>query len=79
MVSKVPFWQFFVFAKMALLSPSMGLPGSAKSRIYAGKVQKGDFLRKDSQESKKKFLFQVPMNLPKAWDAKLGAGSFFAF
>ena len=37
--SKVPFWQFF---KHVL--------GSAKSRIYAGKVQKGDFLKKDSRE-----------------------------
>ena len=41
------------------------------------KVQKGDFLKKDSQELFFFFLFQVPMNFPKAWNAKLGAGSFF--
>ena len=42
------------------------------------KVQKGDFLKKDSRELNFFFLFQVPMNLPKAWDAKLEAASFFA-
>ena len=66
--SKVPFWQFFNFAKMALLIPCMIfkiffaknillkhyengnkkifsqlVPGSAKSRIYAGKSTKRGF------------------------------------
>ena len=42
------------------------------------KVQKGDFLKKPSQELKLVFLFPVPMNLSKAWNAKLEAASFFA-
>ena len=39
------------------------------------KVQKGDFLKKDFDFF---LLFYVPMNLSKAWNAKLEAGSFFA-
>ena len=41
------------------------------------KVQKGDFLKKDLRELDF-FLFWVPMNLPKAWNAKLEAGIFLA-
>ena len=52
--------------------------GSAKSRIYAGKSTKRGFSKKGLTRIKKKFLFQVPLNLQKAWNAKLGAGSFFA-
>jgi hypothetical protein len=33
-------------------------PGSAKSRIYAEKVQKGDFLKKASRELKKNSCFR---------------------
>ena len=40
------------------------------------KVQKGDFLKKPSQELKKFWLFQVPMNLSKAWNTKLEVASF---
>ena len=40
------------------------------------KVQKGDFLKKPLRELN--FFFQVPMNLLKAWNAKLEAASFFA-
>ena len=42
------------------------------------KVQKGDFLKKLLQELKFFLLFLVPMNLSKAWNAKLEAASFFA-
>ena len=42
------------------------------------KVQKGDFLKKDSRELNFFFLFQGPMNLSKAWNAKLEVASFFA-
>ena len=42
------------------------------------KVQKGDFLKKPSRELNFFLLFQVPMNLSKAWDTKLEAASFFA-
>ena len=41
------------------------------------KVQKGDFLKKDSRELNF-FLFWVPMNPWKAWNAKLEAGIFLA-
>ena len=41
------------------------------------KVQKGDFLKKDLRELKKK-MFQVPMNPSKAWNTKLEAGIFLA-
>ena len=40
------------------------------------KVQKGDFLNKPLQELHF-FLFYVPMNLLKAWNAKLEVASFF--
>ena len=42
------------------------------------KVQKGDFLKKPSRELKIFWLFQVPMNLSRAWNAKLEVASFFA-
>ena len=42
------------------------------------KVQKGDFLKKPSREMKFFFLFYVPMNLSKVWNAKLEAASFLA-
>ena len=48
-------------------------PGSMQKE-----VQKGDFLKKPSRELKFFLLFQVPMNLSKAWNAKLEAASFFA-
>ena len=41
------------------------------------KVQKGDFLKKDSRELKFFFVLgSYDLNLPKAWNAKLGAGIF---
>ena len=42
------------------------------------KVQKGDFLKKPSREFKFFLLFQVPMNLSKAWNTKFEVASFFA-
>ena len=42
------------------------------------KVQKGDFIKKPLRELKLLLLFQVPMNLLKAWNTKLQAASFFA-
>ena len=43
------------------------------------KAQKGDFLKKAiARIDFLLLLFQVPMNLSKAWNAKLEAGSFFA-
>ena len=43
------------------------------------KVQKGDFLKKGlARIIFLSFLSYVSMNLPKAWNAKLGAGSFCA-
>ena len=55
------------------------VPGSTKSRIYAVQSTKRGFSKKGLTIINFFFLFLVPMNLPKAWDAKLGAGSFFAF
>ena len=49
---------------------------SAKSRIYAGKSTKRGFSKKGLVRIKFFFLFSVPMNLSKAWNAKLGAGIF---
>ena len=40
------------------------------------KVQKGDFLKIPSRELNFLLLFQVPMNLLKAWNAKLEMASF---
>ena len=65
MGSKVPFWQLFI------------VPGSAKSRIYAGKSTKRGFSTK-GLATIDLFLFKVPMNLPKPWNAKLEAGIFLA-
>ena len=42
------------------------------------KVEKGDFLKKAIAKIEKILLFQVPINLSKAWNAKLEAASFFA-
>ena len=49
--------------------------GPSNQGFMQEKVQKGDFLKKPSRELIF-FLFQVPMNLSKAWNAKLEAGIF---
>ena len=56
---------------------SKNVPGSAKSRIYVGKSTKRGFSKKGLTRTQKFLLFYVPMNLSKAWNAKLGAASFF--
>ena len=43
------------------------------------KVQKGDFLKKPSRELNFFLLFQVPMNLSKAWNTKLEAVVFLLY
>ena len=48
--------------KSAILEKLPNVPGSTKSRIYAGKSKKGDFLKKPSRELVFLFLFQGPMN-----------------
>ena len=50
--------------------------GSPNSGFMQEKVPKGDFLKKDLRELFFFLLFQVPMNLSKAWNAKLEAGIF---
>ena len=55
---------------------SYHVPGSAKARIYAGKSTKRGFSKKGLTRIDFFFLFYVPMNLLKAWNANLGAGSF---
>ena len=52
--------------------------GSLNPGFMQEKVQKGDFLKKPSRELNFFLLFQVPMNLSKAWNTKLEAASFFA-
>ena len=42
------------------------------------KVQKGYFLKEGLTSIDSFCLFQVPMNLPKAWNTKLEAGIFLA-
>ena len=42
------------------------------------KVQRGDFLKKAIARTEIVLLFQVPMNLSKAWNTKLEVASFFA-
>ena len=51
---------------------------SAKFRISAGKSTKRGYSKKGLARIKFLFLFYGPMNLPKAWNTKLGGGSFFA-
>ena len=53
-------------------------PGSAKSRIYAEKSTKRGFSKKALERIEIFFLFYVPMNISKAWNAKLEAGIFLA-
>ena len=53
-------------------------PGSAKSRIYAGKSTKRGFSKKALARIEIFLLFYVPMNHSKAWIAKLEVASFFA-
>ena len=53
-------------------------PGSAKSRIYAVKSTKRGFSKKALTGIEIFFLFYVPMNLSKVWNAKLEAASFLA-
>ena len=60
-------------SKIFFCNLSQGLPNPG---LMQEKVQKGDFLKEELQELKFFLLFQVPMNLPKAWNTKLGAGSF---
>ena len=51
--------------------------GSAKSRIYPAKEQKGDFLKKTLQELKNYFCFRIDrMNPLNAWKGKLEVASF---
>ena len=57
---------------------SYNVPGSAKSRIYAGKSTKRGFSKKALKRIEIFFLFYVPMNTSKAWKAKLEAGIFLA-
>ena len=54
---------------------SQGLPNPG---FMQEKVQKGDFQKKDLQELNFFLLFEVPMNLLKAWNAKFEVASFFA-
>ena len=54
-------------------------PGSAKSRIYAVKSTKRGFSKRALTGIEIFFLFYVPMNPSKAWNAKLEAASFLAF
>ena len=49
--------------------------GLANPGFMQEKVQKVDFLKKDLRELIF-FLLHVPMNLSKAWNAKLEAGIF---
>ena len=51
--------------------------GSAKSRIYAGKSAKRGFSKKAITRIEFFLLFQVTMNLLKAWNVKLEVASFF--
>ena len=51
--------------------------GPPNPRFMQENVQKGDFLKKPSRELNF-FLFYVPMNPLKAWNAKLEAGIFLA-
>ena len=47
-----------------------------KSRIYAGKSTKRGLSKKGLVRIENFVLFQVPMNLQKAWNPKLGEGIF---
>ena len=57
-----------------ILNMSQGLPNPG---FMQEKVQKGDFLKKPSRELK--WFFVLGSYESKAWNAKLEAGSFFAF
>ena len=48
------------------------------SKIHAGKSTKRGFSKKAIVKIEIFLLFLVPMNLSKAWNTKLEAGSFFA-
>ena len=50
--------------------------GPSNPGFMQEKVQKVDFLKKDLRELIFFFLLHVPMNLSKAWNAKLEAGIF---
>ena len=52
--------------------------GLANPGFMQEKVQKVDFLKKDLRELIFFFLLHVPMNLSKAWNAKLEAGIVLA-
>ena len=56
---------------------SQHVPGSTKSRIYAGKSTKMGFSKKAIARIEFFLLFVVSMNLSKAWNSKLEAASFF--
>ena len=62
--------------KMAIRLFFVIRPGSAKSKIHAGKSTKRGFSKKALARTEKLFLFEVPMNLSKAWNTILGAGIF---
>ena len=53
-------------------------PGSTKSRIYAEKSAKRRFSKKAIARIEIFLLFQVSMNIPKAWNDKVEVASFFA-
>ena len=52
--------------------------GPPNPGLMQEKVQKGDFQKKALERIEIFLLFQIPMNLSKAWNAKLEAASFFA-
>ena len=63
--------------KIALRNNIHNMPqGPPNPGFMREKVQKGDFLNKGLVKIEIFSLLKVPMNLPKAWNTKLGAGIF---